>query len=141
MQTFIPDHYIINLAAAQDYEGFYSEEIAMRRAMTFPPVCDMCLFCFSGNDDISVKNGADAFFELMRKTLDGLQPKTPVTVIRPVKCSYGKINGRYRWRIIMKCKNTSEMRDFIGGMLKNSAKLKEMNKISVYADMNGETGF
>lgn len=141
LQTFIPDHYIINLAAAQDYEGFYSEEIAMRRAMTFPPVCDMCLFCFSGNDDISVKNGADAFFELMRKTLDGLQPKTPVTVIRPVKCSYGKINGRYRWRIIMKCKNTSEMRDFIGGMLKNSAKLKEMNKISVYADMNGETGF
>lgn len=33
LQTFIPDHYIMNLAAAQDYKGFYKEEIAIRRAM------------------------------------------------------------------------------------------------------------
>ncbi|MDE6780919.1 MAG: primosomal protein N' [Ruminococcus sp.] len=141
LQTFIPEHYIINLAAAQDYENFYREEIALRRTMTFPPICDICVFCFSGNDDVSVKKGAYAFFGLMRSTLDGLQPKTPVNVIAPIKSSYGKINGRYRWRIIMKCKNTSEIRDFISGMLRNSAKLKEMNKISVYADMNGDTGF
>lgn len=140
LQTFIPEHYIINLAGSQDYESFYKEEIALRRAMTFPPICDMCMFCFSGSDDISVKNGADAVFELMRKTLDRLQPETPVRVIRPVKCSYEKINGRYRWRIIMKCKNTAEIRGFISGILKNSAKLKAMNKISLYADMNGDTG-
>lgn len=141
LQTFISEHYIINLAAAQDYENFYSEEIALRRAMTFPPICDICVFCFSGSDDVSVQKGACAFFELMRRTLDGLQPKTPVNIIAPIKSSYGKINGRYRWRIIMKCKNTSEIRNFISGMLINSAKLKEMNKISVYADMNGDTGF
>lgn len=140
LQTFIPEHYIINLAASQDYEGFYKEEIALRRAMTFPPICDMCVFCFSGNDDISVQKGAEAVLGLMRKSLDELQPKTPVRVIRPIKCSYGKINGRYRWRIIMKCKNTAEIRDFISGVLKDSAKLKEMNKISLYADMNGDTG-
>lgn len=141
LQTFIPEHYIINLASAQDYESFYREEIALRRTMIFPPICDICTFCFSGNDDISVKKGADAFFGLMRKFLDELHPKTPIKVIQPIKSSYGKINGRYRWRIIMKCKNTSEIRGFISQVLKSSAKLKEMNKISVYADMNGETGF
>lgn len=140
LQTFIPDHYIINLAAAQDYESFYKEEIALRRTMIFPPVCDMCVFCFSGTDDISVKKGADAVLNLMRESLRELNPKTPVRVLGPVKCSYGKINGRYRWRIIVKCKNTTEIRGFISNILKKSAKLREMSGISLYADMNGDTG-
>ena len=52
LQTFMPEHYIMNLAAAQDYKGFYSEEIAIRRAMIFPPVCDTAVFCFSAADEI-----------------------------------------------------------------------------------------
>ncbi|MDE5771547.1 MAG: primosomal protein N' [Ruminococcus sp.] len=140
LQTFIPDHYIINLSAVQDYESFYKEEIALRRTMIFPPVCDMCVFCFSGTDDISVKKGADAVLDLMRESLRELNPKTPVRVLGPVKCSYGKINGKYRMRIIMKCKNTAEIRGFISGVLKKSSKLKEMSEISLYADMNGDTG-
>ncbi len=140
LQTFIPEHYIINLAAAQNYEDFYKEEIAIRRTMIFPPVCDMCVFCFSGTDDISTKNGASAVLDLMRENLRKLNPRTPVRVLGPVKCSYGKINGRYRWRIIMKCKNTGEIRNFISDVLKKSAKLKEMSKVSLYADMNGDTG-
>lgn len=141
LQTFIPEHYIINLASEQNYDDFYTEEISMRRAMVFPPICDICTFCFSGNDDTAIKIGAYAFFGLMKNILDEIQPKTPVKVFQPVKSSYVKINGRYRWRIIMKCKNTSEIRNFISTMLKSSVKLKEMNKISVYADINGNTGF
>lgn len=140
LQTFIPDHYIINLSAGQDYESFYKEEIALRRTMIFPPVCDMCAFCFSGTDDIQVKKGADAVLGLMRESLREINPKTPVRVLGPVKCSYGKINGRYRWRIIVKCKNNPEIRGFISGVLKKSAKLKDMSGISLYADMNGDTG-
>lgn len=140
LQTFIPDHYIINLSAGQDYENFYKEEIALRRTMIFPPVCDMCAFCFSGTDDIQVKKGADAVLGLMRESLREINPKTPVRVLGPVKCSYGKINSRYRWRIIVKCKNNPEIRGFISGVLKKSAKLKDMSGISLYADMNGDTG-
>ncbi|WP_019679043.1 replication restart helicase PriA, partial [Ruminococcus flavefaciens] len=140
LQTFIPEHYIMNLAAAQDYKGFYNEEIAIRRAMIFPPLCDMCIFCFSGNEDISVRLGAETVLKLMNERLRELQPKTPVRVLGPVRCSYGRINGRYRYRIIMKCKNTAEMRGFISGILTESAKLKEMKTTALYADMNGDVG-
>ncbi len=140
LQTFIPDHYIINLAANQDYDGFYEQEIALRRTMIFPPICDMCTFCFSGTNDTSVKKGADAVMTVMRENLKELNPKTPVRVLPPVKCSYEKINGRYRWRIIMKCKNTAEIRDFISSVIKKSLTIKEMSGISLYADMNGDTG-
>ncbi|MCM1007183.1 MAG: primosomal protein N' [Ruminococcus flavefaciens] len=140
LQTFIPEHYIMNLAAAQDYKGFYKEEIAIRRAMIFPPLCDMCIFCFSAIDEISVKSGADAVILLMNEKLRMLQPKTPVRVLGPVKCSYGKIGGKFRYRIIMKCKNTAEIRSFISEVLVESSKLKEMKKVSLYADMNGDVG-
>ena len=140
LQTFIPEHYIMNLAAAQDYNGFYNEEIAIRRAMIFPPLCDMCIFCFSGNEDISARLGADAVLRLMNEKLKALQPKTPVRVLGPVRCSYGRINGKYRYRIIMKCKNNAEIRSFISDVLTASARIKEMKNIALYADLNGDVG-
>lgn len=140
LQTFIPEHYVMNLAAQQDYIGFYKEEIAIRRAMIFPPLCDMCIFCFAGVQDSAVKIGADAVLELMNSKLRALQPKTPVRVLGPVKCSYGRINGKFRYRIIMKCKNNAEMRLFISSILTESAKLREMSGITFYADMNGDAG-
>lgn len=140
LQTFMPEHYVMNLAAEQDYCGFYREEIAIRRAMIFPPLCDMCVFCFAGTNDVCVQTGADAVLALMNSELRELQPKTPVRVLGPVKCSYGKINGKFRYRIIMKCKNNAEMRGFIRDILIKASKLREMSKISFYADINGDTG-
>lgn len=140
LQTFMPEHYVMNLAAQQDYKEFYKEEIAIRRAMIFPPLCDMCIFCFAGLIDENVKIGADAVISMMNSKLRELQPKTPIRVLGPVKCSYGKINGKYRYRIIMKCKNTPEIRGFIRSILTEAPKLREMSKITFYADMNGDAG-
>jgi len=140
LQTFMPEHYVMNLAAAQDYRGFYNEEIAIRRMLIFPPVCDMCIFGFSGIEEYNVRTGADAVLALMDRKLRELNPKTPVRVLGPVKCSYGRIAGKYRYRIIMKCKNNAEMRGFIGSILTEGAALKEMAKVTMYADMNGDTG-
>lgn len=140
LQTFIPEHYVMNLASQQDYKGFYREEMAVRRMLIFPPLCDMFVFCFSGTDDSAVKNGAYAALALMNTELRELQPKSPVRVVGPLKCSYAKINGKFRYRIIVKCKNTPEMRGFADSILTKGAKLKEMNKISLYADINGDVG-
>lgn len=140
LQTFMPDHYVMNLAAAQDYRGFYNEEISIRRALIFPPVCDMCILCFAGDDEQSVKIGTEAIMQLMEKRLWELQPKTPVRVLGPVRASYGRLNGKFRYRIIMKLKNTAEMRSFISKILVEGMKLKEMKKITFYADINGDVG-
>lgn len=140
LQTFMPDHYVMNLAAAQDYKCFYSEEISIRRAMIFPPVCDMCIFCFAGVTEPAAKSGADAVLELMNVRLRELQPKTPVRVLGPVRASYGRLGGKYRYRIIMKCKNSEEIRGFISGILTEGAKLPQMRGVNLYADMNGDVG-
>ena len=140
LQTFMPDHYVMNLAAQQDYKRFYDEEIAIRRAMIFPPLCDMCIFCFSGVSESAVSLAADAVLALMGSKLRELSPKTPVRVLGPVRGAYGRINGKFRYRIIMKCKNNAEIRGLISSVLVDSAKIKEMKNITLYADMNGDAG-
>lgn len=140
LQTFMPEHYLMNLAAQQDYQGFYREEIAIRRAMIFPPLCDMCIFGLSGVNELEVKTASDVVLQLMNVRLRELSPKTPVRVLGPVKCSYGKINGKYRYRIIMKCKNTPEMRTFIKSILIESAQHRDLKKVTLYADINGDAG-
>ena len=37
LQTFFPDHYAIQYAAAHDYRGFYEKEIRFRSWMHYPP--------------------------------------------------------------------------------------------------------
>lgn len=140
LQTFIPDHYVMALASEQDYKSFYDEEIAIRRALIYPPVCDMCVFCIAGEDEKKTRNGANLVISLMNHRLKEIQPKSPVRVLGPVRSSYSRLNGKYRWRIILKCKNNAEMRSFISGIIKESSKLKDMKKITIYADINGDIG-
>lgn len=139
LQTFMPEHYVMNLASSQDYKGFYNEEISIRRTLIFPPLCDMCIFCFAGVDDNEVKTASEAILALMNVRLAELQPNTPVRVLGPVRASYGRIGGKYRWRIIMKFKNTAQMRGFISRILTEGTKLREMKKITFYADINGDS--
>ena len=64
----------------------------------------------------------------------------PLRVLGPVRCSYGKISGKYRYRLILKCKNTADFRDFIKLILYEINKYKEFSKVNIYADINGDIG-
>jgi primosomal protein N' (replication factor Y) len=61
-------------------------------------------------------------------------------VLGPVKCSYGKVNGKYRYRLILKCKNTAVFREFVRQILAETGKLKEFNDSAVFVDINGDIG-
>lgn len=140
LQTFLPDHYVLRLAAQQDYEGFYHEEMTIRKQLLFPPFCDICVVGVSGDKELDVMRAAERFVVCMQEELAVQKQKLPLRVLGPVPCVYGKINGKYRYRIIIKCKNTKEFRRFMWDTLKHAGSLKEMAKVHVYADMNGSTG-
>ncbi len=139
LQTFMPDHYVLNLAARQDYHGFYNEEISIRKALLFPPVCDICVIGVNSEDEAKAASLSAGIHGIIKKLVeDGI--KLPLRVLGPVKCSYGKINGKYRYRLILKCKNTADFREFVRKILSQSAKLKEFGDCNVYADINGDIG-
>lgn len=140
LQTHMPDHYVLQLAAAQDYDSFYEQEIAMRRALLFPPVCDLCVIGFSGVFEEKVQAAASRFTEIIAEVLRETGLRMPLRVLGPVAASYGRLNGKYRMRVLMKCKNTEETRKFIRLLLERAYADRQFTGISVYADMNGDCG-
>ena len=140
LQTHMPDHYVLNLAAAQDYDRFYTEELALRRALMFPPVCDLCVIGFSGIREDRVRIASERFVGILAETVKQRELKLPLRVLGPVEAGYGKLNGKYRRRLLLKCKNTAEMRAFIRSLLEQAYADRAFADVSVFADMNGDCG-
>ncbi len=140
LQTYMPDHYVLNLAAEQDYDRFYAEELSLRRALMFPPICDLCVIGFSGIAAERVRIAANRFVEILAEQVRVQNLKLPLRVLGPVEAGYGKLNGKYRRRVLLKCKNTAEMRAFIRSLLEAAYSDKAFGGISVFADMNGDCG-
>ena len=142
LQTCVPDHYVIKLAAKQDYKSFYKEEIIERKRMLYPPICDLCVIGLSGESEEKVKKASEVLMEYIKNKLisENRGHAMPVRLLGPCEATFGKINKKYRYRIIIKCKNTPLMRDFIRDVLKKGTASKYFGGVSVYADMNGDAG-
>lgn len=138
IQTSFPDSEIICLAKDQDYDSFYDIEIEMRKQMTYPPFCDLCVIGFSGEKEYSVNTASLSFLEELKRVHSSDFSDLKIIVLGPVSPRISKVGGKYRSRIIIKCRNSKIFRDMISKLLKNFSKNKN-EKVSIYADINPES--
>ncbi len=137
LQTFSPDHYVLQLAAKQDYEEFYRQEIEVRQALLFPPFCDICMVGFTSILQQQCENGARRFLTLFKERLDREKSQMPLRVLGPTKLGTGKLGGRYRYKLIIKCKFNKKFRSLLGDVLTAAYKDRELGNVSFYVDVNG----
>lgn len=135
IQTAFSDSEIICLAKEQDYESFYDIEINMRKQMVYPPFCDICVIGFSSEKDYSVNASANEFLNALKKLHTEQYSDLKIIVLGPVAPRVSKIGGKFRNRIIIKCRNDKRFREMISKLLKDFDK----NNISVYVDINPES--
>ncbi len=138
LQTFMPDHYVLNLAAMQNYKDFYDEEIALRKAMIFPPVCDVCVLGVSSVSENMARVAADTVLSIMKDIISKEKIRIPLRVLGPAQSGIAKVNGKYRYRLILKCKNNKDFRNFIRSILMKTSEYREFSNVNIYADINGE---
>lgn len=138
IQTYLPDHHIIELASRQDYKEFYEQEIALRRELTYPPFCDICEVVFSSVIESDAVRGANTFVEMMREGIKNNESKFPLRVLGPVKYGLGRANGRYRWALTVKCRNSAVFRSFMSGLLIAASKNKQFANVRIICDINPE---
>ena len=136
----MPDHYVLKLASKQAYEAFYEQEIALRRQLIFPPVCDICVIGFTGLREQEVQQAAQKTSQILRIQIQRQGFSYPIWVLEPVPCVYGKIIGKYRYQLVIKCKNTKPYRDLIRAVLKEAGSDRACAKVHLFADMNGDIG-
>lgn len=138
IQTYVPEHYVLNLAAEQNYPAFYEQEISSRQALIYPPFCDICSLEFSSVIESCADKASRAFLGLISGSIASGEINVPIRVLGPSKCLHEKINGKYRYRIIIKCRNNRQFRDYIGQLYKKTFKMREFANVQTFLDINGD---
>ena len=135
IQTTEPDNPIIALSAQQDYDKFYNMEILTRKMLTYPPYCDLLVCGFIGDSTQRAMTAARAMFDGITDCVKA-DPSLKLVILGPAACSIPKIGGKYRCRMLIKCKNSRNLRDMIRDNLAKTE--KQFKDVSAFADMNPE---
>ncbi len=99
IQTYNPQHYAIVYAAAQDYEGFFGEELKFRSLMNYPPYSDMIQILFTSKDESAAREGAERWYEQIRSRLG----QEAANVFTPQQAYLSRIRDIYRYSLVIRC--------------------------------------
>ena len=136
IQTYTPDNLIIAMAARQDYDAFYNTEIKMREMMLYPPFADICLVGFVGENQPLTLRAAAAFLDMFAKDARKDYPAMPLRILGPSPASVVKVSNKYRYKLIIKCRNSKDFRALLSSVLLRFGESKEYRNVTAYADMN-----
>ena len=137
IQTTDPDNPVLNLAAAQDYDAFFEQEIAYRKLGLYPPFCGLCVIGFAGAKEIEVARAAARFAALLGQQA-AKQPDLPLRVLGPTPSSIEKINDTYRYKLTIKCRNGRRFRDLVRSTLERYEQEKLPSKATVAVDLHSD---
>lgn len=119
IQGFNVNHYSMIYAKDNDYDGFYNEEMKIRKILKYPPFYNLCLIKVSG------KNYDEVFLEA-KKIVNYLKNNLNSIILGPASASMPKVNNIYYVQVIIKFKKTKEILsclDFINNHYKNKIKV------------------
>ena len=133
IQTFSPDNEVIALACSQDYESFYRREIALRRELTFPPFCDLVQLTLTGEDEATVTAAAEAFSASCAARAERELSSEPILIFGPFEARTFKAEGRFRMRLLVKCRLNRTLRAYFGALL---CEYTPKSGVTLSVDMN-----
>lgn len=137
IQTTDPDNPVLNLAAAQNYDAFFEQEIAYRKLGLYPPFCSLCVVGFSGTKESEVAKASNRFSELLAHQA-AKQPDLPLRVLGPTPGSIEKINDTYRYKLTLKCRNDRRLRDLMREALALYEQEKLPSRASIVVDLHSD---
>ena len=138
IQTNVPEHKVITLAAKQDYDSFYELEIGLRRVQSCPPFGDQVTVSFTGQEEARVLRGAVKFRDSLNACLqDPAYAQEQCTALGPAPCPVMKINYNFRYRLTLRCRMTRPLRYLLAHLLRQFSLDKENRGVSAFIDVNG----
>ena len=107
LQTFQPDHYVLQAAAGHDYDAFYKAELAHRKTLGYPPFSRMVKLEYRHRDQQRAQSAAEQMAGQVQQLLAraGLRQ---TDMIGPAPCFFTRVAGQYRWQIILRGPNPAE---------------------------------
>ena len=137
IQTVDPGNPVLNLAASQNYEAFFAQEIAFRKMCLYPPFCAVCIAAFSGEKDGETLAAAVRFGALLTQRAKQ-QPNMPLRLLGPAPMNVVLIKDRYRYKLTIKCRNDRAFRALLADVMQDYSAEGLPAKAAVTLDFNSD---
>lgn len=133
IQTFTPKNEVIMQAAAQDYDSFYRSELELRRLQSCPPFAD--LFCLTavGLVESDVLHCLNTAKHILSKQLC---ESACLRILGPAPLPVVRVNNRFRYRLIVSCKDTKDIRGLLGDIIIYCSKNRKFKGVTLFGDIN-----
>lgn len=132
IQTYTPNHYSIQFAKQNDYEGFYQQEIAQRKISFYPPFSNIFFIMILGKNEEKVIKTIYKLNEIMLY----YNRKTNFQISEPAKADISKINNQYRYKILIKAKEEERLKNFVLYCIERLKLHINTNDISISLSLN-----
>ncbi len=136
IQTFNPECEIFKFVKSQNYEEFFNHEISIRKAMLYPPFSDICVVGFSSESEKKAYNAGMEFFKNIKFLAKQKYGNIPLRILPVSEAIIKKVSGKYRYRMLIKCKNNQDFRNLISESLTNFSKDSFYRNVSMFVDIN-----
>jgi len=108
LQTFQPEHYVIQAAAGHDYPAFYARELDYRRQLGYPPFNRLMRMEYRHVQATKAESEARKLAVKLAQWIES-EDRRETTIIGPAPCFFSRLNGLYRWQIILRGPNPASL--------------------------------
>jgi primosomal protein N' (replication factor Y) len=129
IQTWLPDHYVLDCAITQDFKVFYEKDVEFRKALGYPPFGRLINFIFSGQEEARVRDTAVNVAKLGEKLAKAIKSVSgsQFEILGPAPSPRAKVKDRYRWQILLKSSSISDLRTLCTGILSRKGEMIPSN--------------
>ncbi len=112
VQTYQPEHYAVEFASRHDYRGFFQKEIEIRKTLNYPPFTHIVRILMTGEQNITLSALCNSAAQLLKQKIS--QNSSLIEGVLNVgvcPAPLEKINGKYRWQILIRLKRDEQVLD------------------------------
>ena len=137
VQTWSPDDDVITLAARQDYDAFYESEKQVRQLLQFPPFTDLYRLTVSGPEEAEVVRACTVLCRSLEPWLEAQRRAGGEgEVLGPAPAPVVRVNDRYRYRLLVKCRASKQVRALLAQLLRTAQLDPANRRLSLWLDVD-----
>lgn len=132
-QTYNPDFYALESAKSQNYGEFYATEIVAREEFDYPPFSQIIRLILSSQNNFRAEKSAQEITLRLCTLVEKFGISERIEVLGPSPCVIERLNGQYRFQILIKNKMSSKGHKFISSFLNKIIMPKDI-KLAIDVD-------
>lgn len=117
LQTYDPEHFVVETASRQDYRAFYEAEMMRRKRALYPPYTLIARLLYEADREQDAQSCAESAMRQMEAFLERrAYLRKYVVSLRVMPCPVKRIKGKFRWQVALKIVDKSVCQEAVGKM-------------------------